>query len=447
MATTKKKTTAKKKIIAKTKKVKTAKIKTEKADKVLTANEKIDQVVLEIDKRFGKGTIVRLANVPHETMTRTPTGILSLDIALGGGMPDDRMIYVKGHRSSLKTGLALKCAASQQLFCRNCGQPFQKIDYSKRPYKYGGCGCKRPEPREVCLLDIEGVFEQRWIERFGCDPDHFVVTQSEYAEQAIDIVDHLIRNKAVDFVIVDSVAAMSPMVEIEASSEDIKVAPLARLMNKALRKWASALNEGGFADNFMCTIFIINQYRKKIGITYGSPVTSPGGEGLEFFASIIIDMKKPKWIEFKERKIGQDVGFKVTKNKTAPPMTEGEFKFFFRRVDELGVEPGYVDNAGSLIAIAEEWGIVERTGAWYNYGDIRLGQGKDAAAQYVREDAETAEKIEDEVRAAERYSMGYDDDEEEEEPEAKEKAKKTLTPVFTEDDFKVTESKEDGEET
>ncbi|RXJ86217.1 recombinase RecA [Arcobacter sp. CECT 8985] len=329
----------------------------------------LDLAIKQIDKAFGKGTLIRLGDkevVPTEAIS---TGSLGLDLALGvGGLPQGRVIEIYGPESSGKTTLTLHAIAECQ--------------------KAGG----------VCaFIDAEHALDTMYARNLGVDIDNLLVSQPDYGEQALEILETVVRSGAVDLVVIDSVAALTPKVEIDGDMDDQQVGVQARLMSKALRKVTSIMNKMG------TTVIFINQIRMKIGMTgYGSPETTTGGNALKFYSSVRLDIRRIATLKQAEESIGNRVKVKVVKNKVAPPFKIAEFDVMFGEG---------ISKMGELIDYGVKLDIVDKAGAWFSYGDSKIGQGKENSKQFLKDNPEIANEIEAKILQA----MGIDDEEKVEE--------------------------------
>ena len=312
----------------------------------------------QIEKRFGKGSIMKLGESatmsPLETI---PSGSLSLDLALGiGGIPRGRITEIFGPESSGKTTLGQHIIAEAQ--------------------KLGGI---------AAYIDVERALDPSYAARCGVNVDDMLISQPDTGEQALEITEALVRSGAVDIVVIDSVAALVPQAEIEGEMGDTHVALQARLMSQALRKLASSISKTRTA------VIFINQLREKVGIVFGNPEVTPGGRALKFYSSVRIDLRRVDTIKQGNEAIGSHVKARVVKNKVAPPFRTAEFDIMFDHGISL---------EGDLLDLSVELGLVSKSGAFFSYGDIRLGQGRENAKQYLRENPELAKKIEQQIRAS-----------------------------------------------
>lgn len=317
----------------------------------------LDMALHQIEKQFGKGSIMRLGDAKAVNMQVIPTGSLALDIALGvGGVPRGRVVEIYGPESSGKTTLALHIIAEAQ--------------------KAGGIGA---------FIDVEHAQDPVYAKQLGVDIDNLLISQPDNAEQALEIAEALVRSGAVDVVVVDSVAALVPRAEIEGEMGDAHVGLQARLMSQALRKLTGAISKSN------TTVIFTNQIREKVGVMFGNPETTPGGRALKFYASIRMDIRRIETIKQGNEVIGNRTRVKVVKNKVAPPFREAEFDIMYGQG---------ISREGNILDIGAQLDIINKSGAWYSYGDIRLGQGRENAKEYLRQNPELSQEIEDRVRAA-----------------------------------------------
>jgi recombination protein RecA len=333
----------------------------EKAKEVTKpSNEKLKALQLamdKIEKDHGKGTIMKMGDNKVEEVSIISTGSIGLDSALGvGGFPRGRVIEIFGPESSGKTTLAIHAIAEAQ--------------------KAGGI---------AAIIDAEHAFDRFYAEKLGVDVGNLLISQPDNGEQALEIADQLIRSSAVDVVVIDSVAALTPKAEIEGDMGDSKMGLQARLMSQALRKLTGSINK----TNTTC--IFINQLRDKIGVMFGNPETTTGGNALKFYASIRVDIRKIGQIKDGEEVIGNQTRVKIVKNKVAPPFRKAEFDIMFGEG---------ISKVGEIIDLGTENGIIKKSGSWYSYGDSKLGQGRDAAKDCMRDNPELAEEIEAKVREA-----------------------------------------------
>ena len=310
-----------------------------------------------IEKQFGKGAVMRLGENVTMNVDSISTGSLSLDLALGiGGLPKGRIVEIYGPESSGKTTLALHVAAEAQ--------------------KAGG---------NAAFIDVEHALDPVYADALGVDIDSLLVSQPDTGEQAMEICEALVRSGAIDVIVVDSVAAMTTRAEIEGEMGDSHVGLQARLMSQAMRKLTSAIGKTN------TIVIFINQLREKIGVMYGNPETTTGGRALKYYASVRIDVRRVEAIKSGGEVIGNRTRAKVVKNKVAPPFKEAEFDIMFGQG---------ISKMGEMVDIAVKLGIVNKSGAWFSYGDIRLGQGRDNAKEYFKANPALAKEVEDKVFAA-----------------------------------------------
>jgi recombination protein RecA len=315
----------------------------------------LDLAIKQIDKAFGKGTLMRLGDKEIEPIEAISTGSLGLDMALGiGGIPKGRMIEIYGPESSGKTTLALQCIASAQREGSICA-----------------------------FIDAEHALDVYYAKNLGVDIDNLLVSQPDFGEQALEVLETLTRSGAVDLIVIDSVAALTPKTEIEGDMGDTHVGLQARLMSQALRKLTAILHK------MDTTVIFINQIRMKIGtMGYGSPETTTGGNALKFYASVRIDVRKIATLKQAESQIGNRVKAKVVKNKVAPPFKDAEFDIMYGQG---------ISTIGDVLDLAVEEDLVEKAGAWYSYKGERIGQGREKAKEFLKENSETFESIKKEV--------------------------------------------------
>jgi recombination protein RecA len=316
------------------------------------------QLTMEkLDKTFGKGSVMKLGDSPVEKVEVIPTGSVTLDLALGvNGYPKGRVIEIYGPESSGKTTLAIHAIAEVQ--------------------KQGGI---------AAFIDAEHAFDQFYAKKLGVDIDNLLISQPDNGEQALEIADNLIRSCAVDLVIIDSVAALTPKAEIEGEMGDSQMGLQARLMSKALRKLTGSINKAG------CCCIFINQLRDKIGVMFGNPETTTGGNALKFYSSIRIDIRKATQIKDGEEVIGNRVKVKVVKNKVAPPFRKAEFDVMYGEG---------ISKIGEIIDLGVDLNILKKSGSWFSYGETRLGQGRDAIKSILADNPELAEELESKIKNA-----------------------------------------------
>jgi recombination protein RecA len=322
---------------------------------VVDRDKALDVALANIEKQFGKGSLMRLGDDARQPVAAIPTGALSLDLALGiGGIPRGRVTEIYGPESSGKTTVALHIVAEAQ--------------------RAGGI---------AAFIDAEHALDPTYAAALGVDVNELLVSQPDNGEQALEIADMLIRSGAIDVVVVDSVAALTPRAEIEGEMGDSHVGLQARLMSQALRKLAGSLNRSNTSAIF------INQLREKIGVMFGSPETTPGGRALKFYSSVRLDVRRIETLKDGTDAVGNRVRVKVVKNKVAPPFRQAEFDIIYGQG---------ISREGTLIDVAVEEGFIRKAGAWYTYEGDQLGQGKENARSYLREHPEVAAVIEKQVK-------------------------------------------------
>jgi recombination protein RecA len=325
-----------------------------------TANpDKLKALQLTLDKlekSYGKGTIMKLGDTAIEPIDFISTGSISLDIALGiGGVPKGRVIEIYGPESSGKTTLATHIIAEAQ--------------------KKGGI---------AAFIDAEHAFDQFYAKKLGVDTDNLLISQPDNGEQALEIADNLIRSGAIDVIVIDSVAALVPKSEIEGEMGDSKMGLHARLMSQALRKLTGTISKTG------CCCIFINQLRDKIGVMFGNPETTTGGNALKFYASVRLDIRRISQIKDSDEVSGNRVKVKIVKNKVAPPFRIAEFDVMFGEG---------ISKNGEIVDLGVDFGIIKKAGSWYSYGDTKLGQGRDAVKQLLSDNPELAEELEVKIKA------------------------------------------------
>ncbi len=325
---------------------------------VNTEKLKALQLTMEkLDKAYGKGAVMKLGDTPVEKVEVIPTGSITLDLALGvNGYPKGRVIEIYGPESSGKTTLAIHAIAEVQ--------------------KQGGI---------AAFIDAEHAFDQFYAKKLGVDIDNLLISQPDNGEQALEIADNLIRSGAIDLIIVDSVAALTPKAEIEGEMGDSQMGLQARLMSKALRKLTGSINKAG-----TCCIFI-NQLRDKIGVMFGNPETTTGGNALKFYSSIRIDIRKAAQIKEGEDILGNRVKVKVVKNKVAPPFRRAEFDVMYGEG---------ISKVGEIIDLGVDLNILKKSGSWFSYGETRLGQGRDSVKSLIQDNPELMEELEAKIKSA-----------------------------------------------
>jgi len=321
------------------------------ADKLKALQLTLDK----LEKSYGKGTIMKLGDSVIEPIEVIPTGSLTLDLALGvGGLPKGRVIEIYGPESSGKTTLAIHAIAEAQ--------------------KKGGI---------AAFIDAEHAFDRFYAQKLGVDVENLLISQPDNGEQALEIADNLIRSGAIDILVIDSVAALVPKGEIEGEMGDSKMGLHARLMSQALRKLTGTISKTG------CCCIFINQLRDKIGVMFGNPETTTGGNALKFYASVRLDVRRISQIKDSDEVSGNRVKVKIVKNKVAPPFRLAEFDIMFGEG---------ISKAGEIIDLGVEHNVVKKSGSWFSYGDSRLGQGRDAVKQLIMDNPELAEELENKIK-------------------------------------------------
>ena len=325
-----------------------------------TAAEKLKALqaaMAKIEKDFGKGSVMKMGDIGIENVDIIPTGSLALNAALGvGGYPRGRIIEIYGPESSGKTTLAIHAIAEAQ--------------------KAGGV---------AAFIDAEHAFDRFYAEKLGVNVNELIISQPDNGEQALEIADQLIRSSAIDILIVDSVAALTPKAEIEGDMGDNRVGLQARLMSQALRKLTATISKTN-----TCCIFI-NQLREKIGVMFGNPETTTGGNALKFYSSVRLDIRRVTTLKDGDTPIGNQVRVKVVKNKVAPPFRKAEFEITFGEG---------ISKAGEVVDLGVQYGIINKSGSWFSYGESRLGQGRDAVKKIIKDNPELCEEIENQIAEA-----------------------------------------------
>jgi recombination protein RecA len=311
----------------------------------------------KLEKTYGKGAVMKLGDEASEQIEAIPSGSIGLDLALGiGGYPKGRIVEIYGPESSGKTTLAIHAIAECQ--------------------KQGG----------ICaIIDAEHAFDKFYAEALGVDTENLLISQPDHGEQGLEIADNLIRSGAIDLIVIDSVAALTPRAEIEGEMGDSNVGVQARLMSKALRKLTATISKTG------CCCIFINQLREKIGVMFGNPETTTGGNALKFYASVRIDIRRSTQIKDGEHVVGNRTKVKVVKNKVAPPFRQAEFDIMYGHGISI---------VGEMIDMGVDLGVVKKSGSWFSYNETKLGQGRDAVKQLLEDNPELMEEIETNVRAA-----------------------------------------------
>ena len=347
----------------------------------LEKKKALEAALGQIEKQFGKGSVMKLGEYQAMNIEAIPTGALSLDIALGiGGIPSGRIIEIFGPESSGKTTLALHAIAEAQ--------------------KMGG---------EAAFIDAEHALDPVYAKHLGVDIDNLIVSQPDTGEQALEIAEALTRSGAIDIIVVDSVAALVPKAEIDGDMGDAHVGLQARLMSQALRKLAGVINKS------KTVIIFINQLREKVGIMFGNPETTPGGRALKFYASVRLDIRKIENIKVDGEVTGARARVKIIKNKVAPPFREAEFDIVYGKG---------ISKEGNILDLAVNLNLVEKAGAWFSYNGEKIGQGRENAKQYIREHQEVAKELETKIRdnfmQAFKKSLGEDEEGKEQEEKTEE---------------------------
>ena len=315
----------------------------------------LDAVFKVIEKEYGTGSIMKLGDTHVSSVDAIPTGSMTLDMALGvGGMPRGRIIEIYGPESSGKTTVALHVVAEAQ--------------------KRGG---------EAAFIDAEHALDPVYAQKLGVDIDNLIVAQPDTGEQALDICEALVRSGALDVVVIDSVAALVPKAEIEGEMGDAHVGLLARLMSQALRKLTAIISKSG------TVVIFINQLREKVGVMYGNPETTPGGRALKFFSSVRLDVRRQEQLKNGTEIIGNHTRVKVVKNKVAPPFKEAEFDILYGEG---------ISKEGNILDVAVEMDIIKKSGAWFSYDGMKIGQGRDNARNYLKDNREFCDMIEKMIR-------------------------------------------------
>lgn len=323
----------------------------------------LETCMAQIERAYGKGSIMRLGENTDITVESIPTGSLTLDMALGiGGVPKGRIIEIYGPESSGKTTLALHIVAEAQ--------------------KLGG---------EVAFIDAEHALDPAYAKALGVDTDSMLISQPDNGEQGLEICEALVRSGAIDVVVVDSVAALTPRAEIEGDMGDAHVGLLARLMSQALRKLAGSIAKTN------CIVIFINQLREKVGVMYGNPEVTTGGRALKFYSSVRIDVRRIESIKVGGQLVGNRTRAKIVKNKVAPPFREAEFEIVYGTG---------ISKWSELVDLAVKLDIIQKSGSWFSMGETRIGQGKDAAKQYLMDNPDVAEQVDAQIRANAEVLMG-----------------------------------------
>ena len=310
----------------------------------------------KLDKTYGKGTVMKMGDKAIEEVETISSGSLGIDLALGvGGYPRGRVIEIYGPESSGKTTLTLHAIAEAQ--------------------KAGGI---------AAFIDAEHAFDRNYAEKLGVDIENLIISQPDNGEQALEIAENLIRSGAIDIVVIDSVAALTPKSEIEGEMGDSKMGLHARLMSQALRKLTGTISKTN------CTVFFINQLREKIGVMFGNPETTTGGNALKFYASVRLDIRRSTQIKDGDNVLGNRTKVKVVKNKVAPPFKVAEFDIMYGEG---------ISKTGEILDLAVEFEIIKKAGSWFSYGDTKLGQGRDAVKALIKDNPELADELEEKIKA------------------------------------------------
>lgn len=327
--------------------------KTDNSEKLKMLNSTLER----LEKIYGKGAIMKLGDSPVESMDVISTGSLGLDIALGvNGLPKGRVIEIFGPESSGKTTLALHAIAESQ--------------------RAGGI---------AAFIDAEHAFDRFYAEKLGVDVQNLLIAQPDNGEQALEIADNLIRSGAIDIIVIDSVAALTPKSEIEGEMGDSKMGLQARLMSQAMRKLTSTISKTN------CCCVFINQLREKIGITFGNPETTTGGNALKFYASVRLDIRRQTQIKDGENVMGNHIKVKVIKNKVAPPFRTAEFDIMYGEG---------ISKVGEIVDLGVEYNVIKKSGSWFSYGDTKLAQGREAVKQLLQDNPELATELEEKIKQA-----------------------------------------------
>ncbi|MDY4789221.1 MAG: recombinase RecA [Bacteroidales bacterium] len=317
----------------------------------------LQSTIDKIEKNYGKGSIMKLGDKPSTEVNVIPTGSIALDIALGiGGLPKGRVIEIYGPESSGKTTLAIHAIAESQ--------------------KNGGV---------AAFIDAEHAFDSFYAQKLGVDVENLFISQPDNGEQALEIADNLIRSGAIDIIVIDSVAALTPKAEIDGEMGDSKMGLQARLMSQALRKLTSTISRTN------CCCIFINQLRDKIGVMFGSPETTTGGNALKFYSSVRLDIRRIQAIKEGEFNVGNRVRVKVVKNKLAPPFRQVEFDLMFGQG---------ISKVGEIVDMGVDKNVIKKSGSWFSYGDTKLGQGREAVKQLLLDNEELSSELEEQIRQA-----------------------------------------------
>ena len=395
---------------------------------------KLDAVLAAVNKEHGEGTMMRASQVAWSHLNRVPTGIFGLDVDIGGGTPKGRTIQVVGEESTGKTTLALYISGQYQHTCRQCMSPFgwytdEEVDSdtgevtSSEMVVTQDCPCGENEPHVVVYADSEGTLDPVWASHIGVDVPALYYVSPEYGEQSADVLNAVIRTGEVDFIVVDSVAVLTPGREVEESAESGQRPDLALLMNRLMRTMQASLNSLGLNNDKKPSIMLINQFREKIGVMYGDPRTWPGGKGQNYAASILIALRSGEYIDYKGDAItsfskvkgndvyGRVIHYDIKKNKTFPPHKKGSFKLFSRDLDSVGASKGGVNNFEMMVEYGVHLGLIDKGGSWYDlsgFGDEFQNpdsgsgkfQGLSNVFAFLRNDPAKAQHVRQEIMRA-----------------------------------------------
>lgn len=323
----------------------------------------LDQAFKNIEKKYGKGAVMKMGEAPKVDVSVIPTGAINLDLALGvGGLPRGRVIEIFGPESSGKTTLTLNCIAEDQKLGNTCA-----------------------------FIDAEHALDAEYARRIGVNVDELILSQPDTGEQALDIAESLVRSNAIDLVVIDSVAALVPRAEIEGEMGDSHMGLQARLMSQALRRLTGVISKSN------CTVIFINQLREKIGVMFGSPETTTGGRALKFYSSVRLDIRRIKTIQDKDQMVGNRTRVKVVKNKVAPPFKVVEFDIMYGTG---------ISKSGVILDTAVDMDIVDKAGSWFSYKDEKLGQGRENVKKYLEENTDIMNEIEAKIRQSLNPDLG-----------------------------------------
>lgn len=352
----------------------------------------LEKLIRQANKKYGEGTIIRGNDYP--TLQRVSTGIFALDVEIGGGVPKGRIVIFTGNESTGKTTVSKLTIAQFQRTCRNCMRRMDNLDV-------GEVCCENPEPHKAFFVDIEGTFDPVWFEALGGDLGSLYLSQPQFSEQAVDIVEAVIRTGDVDIIVVDSIAMMSPAEEVEKSAEDLIVGTHAKLINRMMRSIQAAFNSLGSQNKRKPCVILINQLREKVGIMFGNPTVMPGGKGQKFANSIMVSFSARgserlyETIGNKEdrKPVGTTLRFVVDKNKTFPPHRRGQFTLYTDDSEEYGVIKGEVDNEIQIVRYGVRFGLITKSGSWFTYKNVKE-QGEGAMGRAILENTSLREGLE-----------------------------------------------------